>query len=185
MPIDLKTKNNRYPKEIERYEEFEVEYSEETNYEEVIHQWKAFEHEPYSVGRKFYIFSTIFLGALITYAIFSNSPIMAITFILIGIVGYLFLQKEPRVIDFKITCDGIIAENEIYEFDTLKSFWIFYNPPYEKILSLRSKSAFVPYIHIPIGDEDPVLIRSIIIDFIPEIKQEHGIADSAERLLHM
>ncbi len=184
MPLDLRTKNNN-PKEYSQYEEFEIEYSEETNYNEAIYGWSALEHEPYSVGRKFYIFSTIFLGALITYAIISNSPIMAITFILIGIVGYLFLQKEPRVIDFKITPEGIVAGNEIYEFENLKSFWIYYNPPYEKILSLRSKGNLTPYIHIPIGDEDPVHIRRIIIDFIPEIKQEHNIVDSAERLLHL
>lgn len=185
MSFDLKTKINEIPREIESYEEFEAGYSEEDYFNGSFHEWRTYEHDPYSVGKKFYIFATIFLGSAVTYALFANSPIMAITFILIGVVGYLFLNKDPKIVTFRITHNGIIAGNEIYEFDNLKSFWIYYDPPHEKILSLRSKSTFTPFIHIPIEDEDPVHIRKILIDFIPEMKQQHNIVDSIERFLHM
>lgn len=185
MPLDLKTKVNYREIDNEEVEKYSIRYKEEVFYDGAFHKWSAPEHEPYTVGKRFYTFSTIFLALLITYALYSNSPIMAITFILIGIVGYLYLQKEPQTVNFSITTEGIVANKEIYEFDNLKSFWIFYNPPQEKLLSLRSKNTFVPYIHIPIGNEDPVKIRQIIIDFIPEIKQDHNIVDTAERFLHM
>jgi hypothetical protein len=184
MPFDLKIKNNKHENDAEEVEEYSVNYKEEVFYDGAFHRWSAPEHEEYTVGKKFYTYATIFLALLIAYAIYSNSPIMAITFILVGVVGYLYLQKKPRVVNFSITVEGIIAENEIYEFDNLKSFWIFYDPPQEKLLSLRSKSIFTPYIHIPIGDEDPVKIRQILIDFIPEVKQNHNIVDIAERFLH-
>jgi hypothetical protein len=159
-------------------------YSREIDYDGALYRWTTPEHEPYTVGKKFYLLSTLLLIGLVVYALISNSPIMAITFILIGIVGYLFIQKDPRTINFSITHEGITAGNEIYEFENLKSFWIFYNPPYEKKISLHSKGTFTPYIHIPIGDEDPVEIRDILIDFIPEEKQEHTIVDTIEKLLH-
>jgi uncharacterized membrane protein len=185
MPFDLKTKNSRRKTgDIEEYEEMSVSYSEETNYDGTLYQWSAPEHEPYTVGSRFYILSAIFLLAIIIYALVYNSPIMAITFILIGIVGYVFLQKDPDIVNFSITPEGIIAGREIYEFDNLKSFWIFYDPPQEKVISLHSKNTFTPFIHIPIADEDPVEIRRILVDFIPEIKQEHSLVDAAERLLH-
>lgn len=185
MPFDLKPKNNYQENNIEEVEEYSVRYQEEIFYDGAFHRWSAPEHEKYTVGKRFYTYSTIFLVILVVYALYSNSPIMAITFILIGIVGYLYLQKEPRIINFSITTEGIIADKEIYEFDGLKSFWIYYNPPEEKLLSLRSKNTFTPYIHIPIGDEDPVRIHRILIDFIPEVKQNHNIVDAAERFLHM
>ena len=180
--FDLKTKNEE--DEVEEYEEMSLSYSEEIVYTGSFHQWIALEHEPYTVGKKFYFFSTIFLAAIVIYALVSNSPIMAITFILVGIVGYIFLKKEPRTISFSITHEGIIAGNEIYDYDNLKSFWIYYDPPFEKMLNLRSKNNFTPYIHIPIGDEDPVKIRQILINFIPEIKQQHTLVDAVESMLH-
>jgi len=82
--------------------------------------------------KRFYFYSTILLALLIVYALVTNSPIMAITFILIGIIGYLQLKKEPQIINYTITHKGIIAENQIYEFENLESFWIFYDPPYDK-----------------------------------------------------
>jgi hypothetical protein len=182
MPFDLKTKNKGT--EIEEHEELSLSYSEKTYYDAYFQQWNAPEHEPYTVGKRFYFFSTIILAAIVVYALISNSPIMAITFILIGVVGYVFLQKEPKLINFKISSQGVTTDQEIYEFENLKSFWIFYEPPYEKMLSLESKNKMMPHINIPLGNEDPVKIRQILIDFIPEVKQEHNIVDIAERLLH-
>ncbi len=185
MPLDVKTKNKQNEEEYSEYEESSYyEHSEYYGGDEIFLKWRAPEHEPYTVGKRFLVFSMIFLSAVVIYALLTNSPIMAITFILIGIVGYIFLQKEPKMIDFAISSRGIIAGNQIYEFESLKSFWIFYDPPYEKILSLQSKNAFTPYIHIPIADENPVKIREIIIDFIPEEKQHHTIVDAAEKFLH-
>ena len=176
--LDLKIKNQ------ETREADLIEYDEGEYHDTYFYGWTALEHDPYTVGKKFYLFSTIFLAAIVIYALVSNSPIMAIVFILIGIVGYAFLKKEPQTINFSINADGIIAGNEIYEFEDLKSFWIFYDPPHEKILSLQSKGKFTPHIHIPIGNENPVKIREILIDFIPEEKQEHTLVDAAERFLH-
>ncbi|MFA5777130.1 MAG: hypothetical protein WC906_01710 [Parcubacteria group bacterium] len=185
MPLDLKTKNKENKEEeVEEIRELSLSYSREEHYDTYFHKWIAPEHDPYTVGKKFYLFSAIFLAVLIIYSLVTNNPIVAITFILIGIVGYIYLKKEPQILAFHITHKGISTGNELYEFDNIKSFWIFYDPPYEKMLSLRSKSAFTPYIHIPIGNENPVKIREILIDFIPEEKQEHTFIDAAESMLH-
>lgn len=180
--------NNNKRNNPERYNKlsasFKESYEEEAEYDTALYRWSAPEHDLYTVGKRFYFFSAIFLAGIVIYALITNSPIMAITFILIGVVGYLFLQKEPKTIDFAITHNGILAGNEIYEFDSLKSFWIFYDPPQEEKLSIKSKSTFTPFIHFPLGNENPVEIRSILIKFIPEEKQDHTLADAAERFLY-
>ena len=151
--------------------------------EDVLAHWRAPEYEVFERDKKWYIYMTLFLAAIIAYAIYTNGIIMAITFILIGVVGYIHINKEPRVIDFMITYDGILAGREFYDFENLLSFWIFYEPDGKKVISIRTKSHLVPYVYIPIHEEDPVKLQQLLIKQIPEVKQEEGIIEIAERVL--
>lgn len=146
-------------------------------------RWRAPEYEKYERGRKWYLYAALVLLAIIAYAIYTDSPVMAITFVLIGVVGYIFLNRDPQTIDFAVTRDGIIAGRELYDFDNVKSFWIFYEPHDIKVISLHTKSALMPFVHIPIHNEDPVEIRSVLLEYIQEVKQDPSLVDTFERLL--
>jgi len=145
--------------------------------------WRAPEYEKYERGRRWYLYVALVLLAIIGYAVYTDSPIMAITFVLIGVVGYIFLNRDPQTIDFAVTQDGIIAGREMYDFDIIKSFWIFYEPHDIKVVSLHTKSMLMPFVHIPIHDEDPVEIRRVLLEYIPEAKQDPSLVDTFERLL--
>ena len=150
-----------------------------------LHAWRGEEYKKIPKDRKWYLIAGIIVLAIVSYALVVNSPIMAITFILIGIVGYIHIEKDPRVLDFKITREGIIVGKEIYEFDEAESFWIFYEPPYMKVISLHMGNNLLPYIHIPLHEEDPTKIREMLLEYLPEKKQEPSIIDTIERLLHI
>jgi len=152
---------------------------------DVLMHWQAPEFETFERDRKWYLYITLALAAIVSYAVYTNSPLMAITFILIGVVGYIYINKDPRTLDFMITKDGIVAGREIYEYDNLESFWIFYEPENIKVISLNTKSHLVPYVHIPVHDENPTKIREILSDHIPEEKQEPGLVETLERLLRI
>jgi uncharacterized membrane protein len=157
----------------------------EEHSEDTLLHWLAPEFETYEKSNRWYLIASLIIAAIVIYAIITNSLIMAITFILIGVVGYIYLQKEPRILDFSITHDGIVVGREIYDFDNIKSFWIFYEPQQIKVISLHMKGKFLPYVHIPIHDQDPVQIRAALLKFIPEMKQELTAVDAIERLLHL
>src|SRR3989338_1477295 len=110
-----------------------------STYGEVLLRWQAPEHEPLELGPRSRIIVTILLIAIIAYALYTNSPLMAITFILIGVVGYLSLYREPRILSFFVTARGIIAGSEFYEYDTVQSFFIYTDPPFENILSIQTR----------------------------------------------
>jgi len=156
----------------------------ERGMETLIH-WQGPEYEHYPKEKFWYAGATLILSAIVIYALVTNSPIMAITFVLVGVVGYVQLEKLPRVLDFKVTTDGVMAGNEIYKFDNIKSFWIFYEPPHTKILSLHIGALLTPYIHIPVHQIDPVKLRELLMDFVPEVKQEPTLVDTLERVLHI
>lgn len=150
---------------------------------DVLAHWRAPEYEVFERDKKWYMVVTLILVGIIAWALYSNSPVMAITFILIGIVGYLRINQEPRTIDFMITTEGVTAGKEIYEYDNLESFWIFYEPEGLKSACLHTKSGIMPYVHIPIHEEDPVHIRQLLLEFLPEEKKEPGLVETMERLL--
>lgn len=152
---------------------------------DILCYWQAPEFETFEEDRQWYGYIAFVLAAIIGYSIWTNSLIMSITFILIGVVGYMYIGKEPRILDFMVTEDGVVAGKEIFTYDRIKSFWIFYEPDGKKVISLHIESLLTPYVHIPIHDEDPVMIREALLQHIEEVKQEKNIVDTLERLLRL
>lgn len=163
----------------------ESEHEMEDGTGKIMHQWNAPEFEVYEKSARWYLVFAFFIIVMVVYALFTNGPIMAITFILIGIVGYIHLQKDPRMIIFSITSKGVVADKEMYQYENIHSFWIFYDPNHTKTISLHTKAPMLPYVHIPLGDEDPVHLRELLMKNIPEIKQDPSLIDAIERVLHI
>ena len=180
---DYKNMNQQLEEEVRKRHEQGNEH--ELENPNVLFSWKAPEFVAPKKDQKWYMYIGIALLAIAGYALYTNSPIMAITFILIGIVGYLYIHKDPRVLKFKITTDGIQAGNELYEYEDINSFWIFYEPGDIKVISLKVKSFLSPYVHIPIGKENPVKIRKILLGFAKEEKQKESFIDTLEKLLRI
>ena len=152
--------------------------------EEPTFSWEAPEYEHFEKHPRWYWMMGVILTAIVVYAIVTNSILMAITFILIGMLGYFFAEREPRIIAMEITPDGVQVDNYFYEYDNLRSFWIFYEVEEDiKVLSLLSQKTFLPYIHVPIGNANPIRIRETLLHYLPEIKQELTIIDRLERLI--
>jgi len=152
-----------------------------TNFSEIdepVFAWETHEYEYIEKHPKWYWIMGIALLAIIVYAIVTNSILMAITFIMIGMLGYVYAEREPRLIHIEINPEGVVVDKIMYEYDDLKAFWIFYEVEAGfKVLSLHSKKTFLPHIHIPVGDTNPILIRETILNYLPEIRQEMTIID--------
>ncbi|HPN55148.1 MAG TPA: hypothetical protein PLB52_04490 [Candidatus Moranbacteria bacterium] len=192
MSFDLKTKPKKKP--VESYIKDDFRFAEETEKEladfsentgKILYSWRAPQFEVYEKSGRWYIIAALFILVMIVYALYTNGPIMAVTFILIGIVGYIYSQKDPLVVTFAITDKGVIADKEIYLYENIKSFWIFYDPHHTKTISLHTKASFMPFIHIPFGDENPAELHKIMTRYIPEIKQDPSLIDAIERVLHI
>lgn len=148
-------------------------------------QWETPEHEPLELGPRSSIVVTALLIAIIAYALYTDSPLMAITFILVGVVGYLLLHRDPQTLSFFVTTKGIIAGNEFYEFDAIESFHFYEGPPFENLLSLRTNAKLIPYVHIPTAGIDADALRETLREFVPEERHEPGLVDTLEKLLHI
>ena len=93
---------------------------------EPFFSWEAPEYEHFEKHPKWYWVMGAVLLAIVVYALITNAILMAITFILIGMLGYIYAEREPRVIKMEIIPDGIRADNYFYDYNDVRSFWIFY-----------------------------------------------------------
>jgi hypothetical protein len=198
MPIDLKKNFENRNAHGLNVEQGEHSYSQtdaiesgnpgvgSSEFGKVIYSWEAPEFEVYEKSTRWYLLSGIFLLVFVIYALVTNSPIMAITFIMIGIVAYMQLQSEPKMFTFHITTKGVLIGKEFYPYENVISFWIFYDPPHTRTVSLHLKSGVFPFVHIPFDDdEDPTEIHAALIKFLPEIEQQSSMVDALERFLHI
>ncbi len=152
--------------------------------EDILIAWEGPEFENFRKDTQWYIAAAIILLLIITYAVVINAPIMAITFILIGVVSYIYVQKEPRHLRFAVTQQGIVVGDEVFPFTDIASYWIFYEPPHTYLLSLEMKHRLLPHVHIPLHGVDIAALHEVLDQFLPEEEQEMGIVDTLERLLH-
>jgi hypothetical protein len=126
-------------------------------------------------GRNIIIVGGAFLIALVS--VFAGNYLLALFIALAAFVLYAGAGRKSNAVKCAITPRGIKIENRVYEFSDLKSFWIFYEPPETKELSLESKKTMMPIIRAPLGDTDPMKLREMLLRFIPEKKHEESLTD--------
>lgn len=129
------------------------------------------------------VFIGIFLG-IVVYALVVDSPIMAITFVLLAAVTFLHSRKPARTLECALTKDGIRVGNELYTYENISSFWILYESG-EKSLFLKTKGALISSVRIPIGNINPNTLRSALINTIRETPYEPTLIDTLSRFLHI
>jgi len=170
--LDLKQKESTKPAE-------NAEIKKEKNSIE----WSAPEFEYYNKNKSWFIVVGAIAAGLFLWAVFTKNFIFAL---LIGLSYFsviIFALKKPHNIHLAITPKGLKIDKTLYAFDNLRSFWIFYEPPLIKELSVRSKKMIMPYIKIPLGEQNPVEIRRLLLKYLPEKKHKESLIDNLSRQL--
>lgn len=140
-------------------------------------EWEAPEFPTTKKDKSWFIIPAIITIALGIFALLSDSFLFLIAIILTFLVFYIYANKEPKIVKFKINEKGVEIDKRIYDFDSLRSFWLFYDPPEQKELSLRSRRTFIPYIRIPLDKENPNEIRKFLLKFLPEKRHRESVID--------
>lgn len=148
------------------------------------YKWRTIESSSRKIDQNFYIFGTVLITLIVIYALATNSPIMAITFVLIGIVGFITLEQSPQSLQCSISKEGVSVNRSLYTFESIQSFCII-EKGNESYISLKISSALTPFIHIPLGTENPQIIREMLAKSIQEDRHEPGIVDIIENIIHI
>ena len=111
-------------------------------------------------------------GALL---IFKHDTLTSIFLILSSLVLVLYGSQKPTISNIIVNQKGVSVDDMVYPYKDLKSFWIEYNPGGPKELSLESSRWYIPYIKVLLGNQNPVELRSLMINFLPEQEHENSL----------
>lgn len=116
--------------------------------------------------------------------IFQKNLITTTFFALLGVVILLNASKKRQPKEFEIGPLGIKTNDFLHRYGELKSFWIEYEPTLGiKELSLQTKKWYMPYIKIPIDEQNPVQLRLILLEFLPEVEHKDSLVEILARKL--
>ena len=145
--------------------------------------WEAEEYEHLPKQNWWFVALGIVTLLLAVVAVFMQNYFFALFIAVAGLTVAVFAKQKPRKVRFSVVSDGMEIGSRLYHFEDLSSFWIFYDPPLFKELSIKSKKIFMPYIRAPLGETDPEKIREILLKFLPEEKQNESFISLLSRVV--
>ncbi len=117
-------------------------------------------------------------GAIIFYHM---DTLTAIFLILSSLVLVLYANKKPTMSKIVISHASVTIDNSAYYYKELKSFWLDYSPRGPRELSLEARKWYMPYVKVSIENQNPVEIRSLMINFVAEREHEKSLIDLISR----
>ena len=115
-------------------------------------------------------------------AILLGNYLFTVFIVLSAAILTIFAVRHPKELRYEINPEGVAAGTTFYPYSSLESFSLTKGEFGNRLL-LISKRFFMPMTVIPLGEEDPYVIRGIIEDFLPESEHvEPFLFQLAERL---
>ena len=130
-----------------------------------------------------YLIVLIVVAGLLAYSVFSLNYLFTVFIILAGVVLILRHKNKPLRIKCQIKPAGISLGKKFYAYSDLDSFWLIYQPPAVKSLYFSFKSKVKMRLSVPLGSQNPIKIREILLKFLPEdlTKEEEPISETLAR----
>ncbi len=152
---------------------------------EEIFGWMVDEYERHERGPVWYAIAFLIGLSFVLYAIVTRNFLFAVVVIMAGVIIALSALREPQKIPFLITTRGVALGHQFVSYKDLRSFWILYEPPHLKNLYLDFRSPITPHLVIPLDDQDPIEIRTALLEFLieNETQEDEPLTDILGRFL--
>lgn len=136
--------------------------------EATLLEWSAKERSAYPKSVWWYVALASITTLLVFGMVLTGNYTAAVALGLGGAVLYFFTQRKPEAIRYRLMVDGVAVNNLLYHYRDLSAFNLIYQPGVSKTVIFRSKRTLAPHLHLEIGEMDPVAIRDVLIEFLPE-----------------
>ena len=140
--------------------------------------WEAYEFKYHPKSTGWFIGFVLISSASLVYAFFRGSVITLITFALLVITTYFYAVRKPRTLRYQIDEKGVSVGKLFYPYQTLKNFWIIYNPPYTKTVNFETTTYLNRIVKLELDQQDPVEIQFILNQYLPEdVEKKESVSD--------
>lgn len=141
-----------------------------------LFSWRIPQYQPHNRGKWWHIIFWLAVAALLVLSFFTpnflfDEPnyLFAIIIILVAVIVIYNHSHQPPDVDVIITNEGLVVGDGFFDYDRLDTFNLVYRP-YEdvRIMYLEFKNVLRPRLSIPLGDTNPLEVRSILRRYIRE-----------------
>lgn len=150
--------------------------------EKPVFSWSAPEFVSYTKTSSWFLIITAV--ALVLIGLFTWQKNWTAVGVVVAAALALMLQAQtkPKTLQCSLYRSGIVIDDKVYPYDSLKSFWIaFSDHPFVRFSQIRRLSS---NIHMPISEEDPEQVRLFLSKFLPEDENSgEDISDTIQRWL--
>ncbi len=130
--------------------------------------WEAPEHYYSEKGKDWFFSVTIIFIALVIAAIIFDNVLFALLLAISGVVLTIGATKKPDIILFSISVRGIRVGDDLYPYDTLRSYYIDEENWRGPELLILTKKRFTPLIVIPLPEDYIDDVEDIMLGRLPE-----------------
>ena len=134
---------------------------------EPLISWSAPQHLYVEKNQDWYWVVGIITLALAAVAFIFGSAITGIFIVVAAVSLVLHASRPPHIINYEINDRGIMADDVLYPFLSLESFWIPHDEFPPKLI-IKSRKLFMPFIVIYIDEVDPESVREVLLTYIAE-----------------
>ena len=139
--------------------------------EEYLAEWTALEFIR-TKEESFWYYASIGAATLmVLLSLYQKNLIVTLTFSLLILVVAFQISCKPKNIKYKIGLDGIIVDDLIYKYNSIKSFEVIRGDDFN-LLKFRLKNAILPVKEVQLAKQDPYYIRAALEYFLPEEEQK-------------
>ena len=149
--------------------------------------WNIPEYRQHARPRGWYIIAIAILALLLIYSLFTANFLFALLLIIAGVIIVLQDKHPAPEIEFAITEAGIGLGRDFYDYNKLRSFWIFYEPDEAKTLFFEFKNKTRPRLSVPLFNKNPLQVRAELLKFLTEdvSKENEPVSEQLARLLKL
>ena len=139
--------------------------------------WEAPEYIHEKKDPNWYWALGIISVGLVVISIFLKNPLFAIIIVIGAFTIGLFAARKPDNVEFEITTTGIRANNQLYIFDSLKSFRIVEFEDGAQLL-LKSKKAIMPVTVLILPQDAVDIVRNQLLFTLNEEDISESVAQT-------
>jgi hypothetical protein len=130
-------------------------------------KWQAPEYHHYERSTDWFWAVGIITISIATLAFVFDNALFGILVILSAAILIFYVLRQPEDIEYEINKRGIIVGKVLHPYLTIEAFWIETRTGEPKII-VKSKRALLPFIIIPIHDDDVDEVAAVLREFLEE-----------------
>ncbi len=130
--------------------------------------WEFPEYVKHIRKKGWYIWASFISLLIIIYSLLTTNYLFALLVIMFDLILVINHRQDPQKIEFTINHDGIHLGKKFYKYNDISKFWLIYQPPHAKNLYFEFKTSIRPKLSIPLGDQDPLEVKSFLRQYLEE-----------------